>query len=180
MSLGRVFYRLRQFSLALRGPADTAELAQTLAILTPAQAALFAGLHSSEQAHALNVYRQLVNQGETSPDLLVAALLHDVGKNCTPLRLWERVWIVLAKAILPLQVKRGGSLSVEMVGRRVWLRAFIVAEQHPVWGADLAAKAGASSRTVALIRHHQDSPAIVGDPEIERLLRKLQAVDDYN
>lgn len=180
MSLGRVLYRVRQFSLALRGTVKPAELAQALAIFTPAQRALFAGLHPSEQAHALSVYRQLVNKGETSPDLLGAALLHDIGKTCIPLRLWERIWIVLAKAVFPLQVKRGASLSMEAVGWRVWLRAFIVAEQHPVWGADLAAQAGASAVTVALIRQHQDSPSIVGDPESERLLRKLQAVDDQN
>jgi hypothetical protein len=144
------------------------------------QMALFTGMQPSEQAHALSVHRQLVDQGETSPDLLVAALLHDVGKSCNPLRLWERVLIVLAKAIFPAQSRRWGHSSTERAGQGVWKRAFVVAEQHPAWGAVLAAEAGASPRTVALIRQHQEPASAQADLETRRLLSRLQAVDDSN
>ena len=69
MSLGRVLYRVRQFFLALRATVDPQDLEQARSVLTPAQMALFTGMQSSEQAHAMSVYRQLVAQGETSPDL---------------------------------------------------------------------------------------------------------------
>ena len=35
----------------------------------------------SDQRHSLNVMRTLRRQGHTEPDLLAAALLHDVGKS---------------------------------------------------------------------------------------------------
>ena len=180
MSLRRVIYRVRQFYLALWAAAGAEDMDRARSVLTPAQMALFTGMRSSEQAHAMSVYRQLVEQGETFPDLLAAALLHDVGKSLSPLRLWERVLIVLARAIFPAQSRRWGNLSIPAVGLRGWRRAFIVAEQHPAWGAALAAEAGASPRTVALIRQHQEPPSSATEADIERLLSKLQAVDDNN
>jgi hypothetical protein len=179
MSLGRVLYRVRQFFHAMWTSVDPADLEQARSVLTPAQMTLFVGMQSSEQAHALSVYRQLLAQGETSPDLLTAALLHDVGKNCRPLRLFERVLIVLSKAIYPAQSKRWGSTYPEEAGKKVLKQAFAVAEQHPAWGAELAAEAGASPLTVELIRLHQDPPSTVADIEVKRLLVKLQAVDDH-
>jgi hypothetical protein len=169
---------VRQFFLALRAAADPRDLGQARAVLTPETMKLFVGMQSSEQAHAVSVYRQLVAQGETCPDLLAAALLHDVGKSLSPLRLWERVLIVLAKASFPAQSRRWGSQPAEGLGR--WRRAFVVAEQHPAWGAVLAAEAGASPRTVALIRQHQEPASAQADPETKRLLSRLQAVDDSN
>jgi hypothetical protein len=50
-------------------------------------------------------------------------------------------------------------------------RPFVVATQHPAWGADLSAAAGASARTCDLIRRHV-SPA--DDPD----LATLQQADD--
>jgi hypothetical protein len=178
MSLGRALYRVRQFYLALRGAADPRDLEQARSVLTPTQVALFSGMQSSEQAHAVSVYRQLVAQGETSSDLLAAALLHDVGKSLSPLRLWERVLIVLARAFFPTQSRRWGIPPAEGLGG--WRRTFVVAEQHSIWGATLAAEAGASPRLVALIRQHQEPASIEADPETRRLLSKLQAVDDNN
>ena len=178
MNLSRVRYRIHQFIRALWASADPEELASAQTILTPEQMALFKRMQPGEQAHALSVYSQLVAHGETVPDLLVAALLHDVGKSCHPLRLWERVLIVLARAILPKQAGRWGNSSPQPVARRFWTRPFVIAEQHPAWGADLAASVGASPRAVTLIRLHQDSPSSVTDVEVKRLLVKLQAVDD--
>jgi exopolyphosphatase/pppGpp-phosphohydrolase len=178
MSLGRALYRVRQFYLALRGATDPRDLERARSVLTPAQVALFSGMQSSEQAHAVSVYHQLVAQGETSSDLLAAALLHDVGKSLSPLRLWERVLIVLARAFLPAQSRRWGNLPGQEI--RGWRRAFVVAEQHPTWGATLAAEGGASPRLVALIRQHQEPASNEADPETRCLLSKLQAVDDNN
>jgi len=177
MSLDRVLYRVRQFFLALRTDVDPQDLEQTRLVLSPAQVQLFAGMQPSEQAHALSVYRQLAAQGETSSDLLVAALLHDVGKCLSPLHLWDRVLIVLARVVFPVQSRRWGALpDYEIKG---WRRAFVVAEQHPAWGARLAAEAGASPRTVTLIRLHQEPASTAVDSETKRLLNKLQTVDDH-
>jgi hypothetical protein len=187
MSLSRALYRARQFLLAWRATLTPRDVEQARSALTLAQMALFNRMQSSEQAHAVSVYRQLVEQGETSSDLLAAALLHDVGKCLSPLRLWERVLIVLGRAVFPAQSKRWGSLPAEgenisLPGERLrgWKRAFVVAEQHPAWGASLAAEAGSSPQTVSLIRLHQEPVSIATDGETKRLLIKLQAVDDRN
>ncbi len=160
-------------------------MAQIHGALNPRQLALFTRMQPSEQAHSLQVYRKLKQAGETHPGLLAAALLHDAGKSLYPLSIWQRVLIVLVRAFLPEQVKRWGSVPVVDQKTPAWQLPLIVSEQHPAWGADLAAAAGASPLTVALIRRHQENPpAAPGregrpDPALEdRLLGILISVDN--
>ncbi|RPI32816.1 MAG: hypothetical protein EHM70_07955 [Chloroflexota bacterium] len=140
------------------------------AILKPAEASLFFRLQPGEQAHSIDVLHNLIERGEAYPDLWVAALLHDVGKSCYPLNLWERVWIVLGKAIFPEKVNRWGSEYANMElssGNKLrapfWRRPFVVAVLHPEWGARLAETAGSSPMVVSLIRRHQDAGSRPGD-----------------
>ena len=175
MNLTRMAYRARQFFLALRAVPAPEEVAQARTILTPTQMALFSRLQASEQAHALAVARRLVAQGETDPALLTAALLHDVGKSCFPLRVWERVWIVLGKVLFPALSKSWGNDSPTG-----WRRPFVVAAQHPMWGAKMVAQTEASPQVIELIRRHQDRlPSKPASP-VERLLGKLQEADNEN
>ncbi len=99
----------------------------------------------------IRVLERLKAAGQTDPDLLSAALLHDVGKVLYPLSLLDRVVIVLGKRFFR---RRAGRWSEGTPDR--FRRPFVVAAHHPEWGADLAEQAGASSRTVDLIRRHQD------------------------
>jgi hypothetical protein len=179
MSGLRVRYRARQFWQAVSAVTAAEDLAQAEAVLTPPLMELFMRLQKSEQVHSLRLYRQLVEAGERQRDLLVAALLHDIGKSRFPLRLWERALIVIARAIFPASSRRWGQEAP-----RGWHKPFVVAEQHPAWGADLAAQAGASPLAVALIRSHQSPPAAAGDPAARsleiQLLSKLQFLDEDN
>jgi putative nucleotidyltransferase with HDIG domain len=134
---------------------------------------LFLQMSAGEQAHSLEVLRRLQASGEQEPDLLTAALLHDVGKTRRPLRLWERVWIVLAGK---LASRGGGSEPLERLPW--WQKPLAVAVQHPAWGAEMAHAAGCSPRVVALIRRHQDKGTLNLQVEEDALLRKLQSVDD--
>ncbi len=133
-------------------------------------------MQPSEQAHSLKVFHSLVRYGEDNVDLLQAALLHDVGKSLYPLRLWDRAWIVLAKAVFPVHARRWGKGPASG-----WRRALVVAEQHPEWGARLAEEAGASPRVVTLIRRHQEPTSdVMSINDIDHLLHMLQAFDNIN
>lgn len=177
----RIGYRIRQFWEALHAAPTEYELAEVRGVLSPPLMVLFLQMQPGEQAHSLRIYRGLCDRGETHPDLLVAALLHDVGKSRHPLRLWERVLIVLAQKLFGKRMKAWGQGQP-----RGWRRAFVIAEQHPAWGAELAAQAGASPLAVRLIRHHQEGP----DPDLPlphadkaleaRLLVHLQLLDNQN
>ncbi|KAA3645445.1 MAG: HDIG domain-containing protein [Chloroflexi bacterium] len=174
MNPSRWLYRVRQFWHALTARPSPEALKHIQYILNSDQLALFARLQASEQAHALNVLSQLEEQGQTNPDLLVAALLHDVGKARHRLFIWDRVVVVLGRALFPQKVDIWGESPPEG-----WRRPYVIAAQHPAWGAEMAAEAGTSDIAVEIIRRHQDK---IGVPksEIDELLLALQAVDDMN
>jgi hypothetical protein len=175
----RIAYRARQFWHALTRAPDPNQLEQARQALSPELMALFQCLQASEQAHSLAILNHLHDQSINQEDLMVAALLHDVGKSRYPLRLWERILIVLGEALFPGQARKWGQGEP-----RGWRRAFVVAQQHPMWGAEMAAQAGATPLAVTLIRRHQEQldPAVftqAGPSTLEdRLLLKLQVVDD--
>jgi hypothetical protein len=170
-------YRSRQFWEALRtSPLTARDLEPARSVLTDQQLALFTRLQTSEQIHGLRVLQTLQDQGETHPDLLTAALLHDVGKIYHPLHLLERVVIVLVKQTFPDRMKEWGGAQP-----KGWKRPFAVASQHPAWGADLAQAAGTSPLAVYLIREHQNERSSVATDVVEnRLLSALQGADNRN
>jgi hypothetical protein len=169
----RLAYRTRQFWLTLFGPQKKIDLPVLSPYLTPVQIVLFKRMHPSEQAHAVRVLERLQVAGHREPELMSAALLHDVGKILSPLAVWERVVIVLGRRFFPDAARRWSQ------GTPRGLRhPFVVAERHPVWGADLAAQTGAPPRTVELIgRHQQPLSGPPGSPA-ERMLAALQSADD--
>jgi len=173
MALPRWAYRAYQFGFALFARPEPDALQQARDMLTGKQFALFEMLQPHEQAHALAVQVRLEAQGETHPDLLVAALLHDVGKTRYPLNIWERVLAVLGNRFLPRRVRAWG--QGECQG---WRKPFVVAEQHPCWGAQMAAECGVSPLAVSIIRRHQEKQSLSVNSIEDRLLVTLQAVDD--
>jgi hypothetical protein len=182
MNASQIFYRVRQFWQALGKKPTNHDLELVKLVLTPSELLLFQRMDRGEQIHSIRVLRSLLEKGEHHPDLLKAALLHDVGKSCFPLHLWERVIIVLAKAIIPGWVERWGSKPVN-IGQEVesWRRGFIVSEQHADWGAQMTAEVDASALVVKLIRHHQGKlpEDEITDHYLEQcLLRALRATDE--
>jgi hypothetical protein len=173
MKPSRLFYRLRQFWQALFAVPTPDGIQEARKVLSPHQFTLFQSMPASDQAHALRVLWTLQRRQEDHPDLLVAALLHDVGKARHPLRTWERVLIVLANLFFPARAKSWG--RGELDG---WRRPFVVARQHPAWSAEMAARSGASPLAVNLIWRHQDMVSTIPESTEDRLLRALQAADD--
>lgn len=179
--LPRPLYRVRQFWLALQARPSAQDLSLAQTVLSPQQFALLCQMQPSEQAHSLNLLRQIQAQGESPHDLQVAALLHDAGKVRLPLRLWERVWVVIASTLAPAQVQHWGSQPI-LAGKPLpfWQRSLAVACQHSEWGARLAEEAGVSPLAAALIRRHQQKIHSANSSLEDILLLRLQAVDDEN
>ncbi len=171
----RALYRLRQFWNNLGARPSPTQIDAARRVLTAPELALFLRMQPGEQAHSLRILCELQQRGHTHPSLLAAALLHDAGKTCYPLRIWERALIVLAAALLPRQARAWGGYDGQAPG---WRKPFVVARQHAAWGAELAAQAGSAALTVALIRRHQDHIAAAGTREEDQLLACLQAFDN--
>lgn len=175
MTLAHLTYRLLQFYKYLGSRPTSTQLSLASQILSASQMKLFQRMQPGEQMHSLEVLQKLMEQEEPPLDLQVAALLHDVGKICVQLNIVERAMIVIVKAVLPYWAKRWGKATDPSRLSR-WKQAFLVAEQHPQWGADLALAAGVSCRTANLIRRHQETVISV-DNEEDFLLQKLQSAD---
>lgn len=175
----RLLYRLRQFWRTLLINKDQLELEQALVLFNPEQRALFTQMQPGEQYHAVIMFHSLLEQGENQPDLLVAALLHDVGKLRYRLRPLERAMVVMVKAVMPGQAHRWGDLPTnEWDGLGSWRKPFIVADQHAEWGAEMARKAGVSPLTETLIREHHHRPCQDADVKENNLRHKLWLVDN--
>lgn len=150
--------KVRQFRAHLRASVGPEERAGLVVWTTPAQLALFDRMHVADQRHGLDVVASLRAERVTDRDLLVAGLLHDAGKGQTGV--WPRIayslgqrygeWIWRAAAIVP-----GSGPALARL------------HTHADTSAMLAAAAGCSARTVALIRD-QEAPT---DPEFGELLR---------
>ena len=171
----RILYRIGQFCWALGEVPDPEALARAEELLSTALFDLFTQLQLSEQAHALRIFERLQKQGFSQPDLLAAALLHDVGKALYPLRPWERTVGVLAKRFFPNRIRKWGQ------GKPGGFRSgIVVAEQHARWGAEMAQSAGATELVVRLIASHQDQTATKLSEEERVLLNALKMVDEVS
>lgn len=170
------WYRLRQFWQNVTAqPLTAVAQSEVSAQLTPAEMTLFQQFSNSDQWHSYRVMKTLQAANHIHPDLLTAALLHDVGKTCAPLSVWERSWVVLGQVIWPKKTAVWGQDAP--LG---WKRPFVVKAQHPAWGADMAAAAGSSELAIGLIRRHQDHLPETAVSETDHLLRQLQWADNQN
>lgn len=171
----RLRYRLRQLRDNLTaGPLSEAARLEVVAALSSGELALFDCFSPADQWHSYRVLCDLRQAGYNDPDLLVAALIHDVGKTRYPLSAWDRTVIVVGSVLFPRRSVAWGQGRVDS-----WRRPFVVRARHPEWGAEMAAAIGASPAVVALIGHHQDKAAEMPG-ELADLLRALQWADDRN
>lgn len=169
-------YRLQQFWRNLTaGPLTLEARSEIEALLSPSELALFEQYSLADQWHSYRVLRMLCEAGHTQPDLLRAALLHDIGKSRVRLSLVDRTLIVAAEVIAPDTVKAWGQ---EMSDG--WKRPFAVRAHHPAWGAEMAAAAGSTPGVVELIRRHADDGPWDESQPIEASLAALQWADDQN
>jgi hypothetical protein len=125
---------------------------------TADQLRLFDAMHVADQRHGLDVVATLRGSGVTDRDALLAGLLHDAGKGDTGVL--PRVAFALGQTLGPWVWR----IAAFVPGWRDPLRRL---HDHAELSAGLAAAAGCSERTVALILN-QDAPR---DPEFGELLK---------
>lgn len=171
----RAAYRFQQGLRALGAWFRPVEDDLAREYLPPALFALYSTMRRSERQHSLRVLCDLLDQGYSDRDLLIAALLHDVGKTCARFSIPEKVLVVLVKAFAPDRYYCWGSQSAQG-----WRRPFAVSVQHPAWGAQMVGDAGGPPRTVDLIRRHADPLPESANTTSDRLLRALQNADNRN
>lgn len=172
----KITYRAWQFWQSLKRSPGEKDWEKVAAILTSAELTLFKQLPVPDQNHSLRVLKTLEAEGESAPDLLKAALLHDIGKTLHPLRRYERVFGVIVRGLFPGLAAVWGEKDPRGIHRPL-----AVIQQHPSWGAELAERAGSSSGVIWLIRHHEmeDLTGLLDQGGVE-LLGKLQKVDNLN
>jgi hypothetical protein len=148
------FHRVRQTFAALTVRPDTqcAELVEK--VLSPNQAAAFRELAAHDQAHLCRVAQQIGGTSNRNTELIVAALLHDIGKvsDRGRVRLPDRIAKVLLANYAPNLLAR---LAIRPANRA--LEGLSLAVHHAALGAERAAKLGCSPRTCWLIAHHDDA-----------------------
>ena len=170
-------YRGRQFWQALTARPTKQGMAEVRQVLPSAMFTLFTRLQMSEKAHAIKVFRT-VKEESSDHELLVAAIMHDIGKILHPLKLWERVLIVLVQKYQKLRPTQPNNASDDEAP--TWARALVVAEKHPAWGAQLVHKAGASPTVVTLVRRHQEPLTYEPETRVDTLLKILQNADNFS
>jgi predicted HD phosphohydrolase len=125
--------------------------------LTPDQASAFRHLSRHDQAHLCRVCEKVIASGVPSEDLVVAALLHDIGKVSPrgKVRLPDRVAKVVLSKIAPGFLTRLARQPVP-----TWREGLSLAAHHAELGSQRASAIGCSDRVCWLIAHHEDQPPI--------------------
>ncbi len=173
-----MWHRVEQFGASLWPRVSLQEIDQTTLWLPPAGFDLFQRMIRRDQRHSLDVLHTLCTAGHDQPDLLAAALLHDVAKTAQPgrrLRLSHRVAVVFMQAIKPGWVEQVARSDPDD-----WRYPFYLHQHHPAMGARLAQEAGCSLLAASLIQRHQVKLTAPPVNEEDQLLAWLQTADDEN
>ena len=150
--------RTRQARRHVAARVTPVERATVAEWLSPAQLAMFDGMHVSDRRHGLDVVASLRADDTADPEVLLAGLLHDAGKGDTGL---------VPRVIHSLSQAYGAGLGQAMASLPGLRAPLDRLRTHAETSATMAAAAGCSARTVDLIRW-QDAPR---DPEAGERLR---------
>ncbi len=160
-----------QEGLVALWPRREPDEAQVLSFwLTEAQRQAFLDLPAHDRGHLVRVARTIAHRAPTNTDLIVAGLLHDLGKadNGHHVRLFDRVANVLIGRASPRLLRWLARPNAPW-----WRAGLTLVVHHPEIGAERAARLGCSERVVWLIKHHEDS--FIDDPELRLLADVDQA-----
>lgn len=165
-----MWYRVKQYWWLWTARELSAEQLATIEqALSPAEWQLFQQFSKSDKQHSYRVFDLLHQAGHTNPDLLTAALLHDIGKTRLRITWIDRVISTLGSLLVSKRAQQWG-LVPPPYG---WRKPFVIKAKHPAWGAEMAQQINSRPTAIALIAHHQDK-----NSHDDRLLELLQWADD--
>lgn len=172
----RGVYRVGQLGQALSPVVPHRDVRLAAALLAPPQLAVFQRLPATDRRHAARVLRRLLAEGARDPDLLVAALLHDLGK----IDLARRGRVRIAHRVARVVLQPRWPAVWHWLGarpRRGALFGCYLLRHHAMLGADWAARLGCTPRACALIAAHEtgDVPS-----DLATALAWLRRVDDWS
>ncbi len=162
--------RVRQVWEGLRPEPDPLEREFTRCYLTPQTQPLFDRLATHDRRHLVQVARQLAEREPCNRDLIVAGLLHDVGKadECGTVSLADRIGNVFTARYLPRCYS-----WLTRPGNSRWRHGMQLSANHAQLGAVLAEQHGCSERTIWLIKNHEmadtDDPDLLLLQDIDRI-----------
>lgn len=130
-------------------PLEPAERERVMRLLQPSEIAMFFGQDVADQRHGLDSATHVEDRTQDRPDLIRAALLHDVGKRHAGLGPFSRI---LASLVIRSGLPRTSRIAAY--------------ENHgPLGAADLE-RIGAEPAVVAFAaRHHSERPDEFGSDE---------------
>ena len=153
--MARTRHLISRFFGSLRpGGPSPADRVWVLDTLPPDLAALWARMSGPDRRHSVAVARRVERAlgNEATPEVLAAALLHDVGKVQSRLRTYGRVIATLSAAVA------GRDTAALWVRSRGFVRRVGLYLEHPRLGADLIAMAGGDPLPVTWAREHHLPP----------------------
>jgi hypothetical protein len=159
-------HRVGQLVAHVRARVDPQEVALVRRVLPDGGVRLFEAMPVADRRHGLDVAERLLRSGHDDPELLGAALLHDVAKG-KRMRLAHRVAGVLLEAIAPSVLRRLADPNPAS-----WRHPFHLFLHHEPMSAELTLAAGCTTRLADFIRGVAETDAD------ERLLRAMKDADD--
>ncbi|MGH2549105.1 MAG: hypothetical protein ACRDHN_06935 [Thermomicrobiales bacterium] len=158
--------RIQQGLLALRPHPEPDEAEVARRWLSDEQHAAFLSLPVHDRAHLVRVARALVASGTATDDLVIAGLLHDIGKvdGKHHVRLIDRALKVCLERVAPRLLDRlaNQTKTVPLCAR------LVLAVHHPEIGSERARLLGCTERTCWLIKNHDN--LALADPDLHHLI----------
>jgi len=161
-------HRVGQFWRHASARVTPEERATAEMVLGPGLAPLFLQLPVNDQRHALDVLDTVIRlDGQPSPLLQQAALLHDVGKGGARFSVVDRSLTVFLEAVAPR------ILRSMLAARPAFARRFATYRDHARIGAEKLHALGAHELAAVVAEHHATNPS-------SDVTRRLKRADGRN
>ena len=148
----RTFYRIRQFFKSLFVTKSMVDMDFVRKHLTPAQEALFLRMQTYDRYHSVLFAKTLIAEVyKVQEDMIVAALLHDVGKSRYLISPFNRTFAVLIHKFAPKMMEDATLENVTFFNK-----TFLVAKHHAQWSEEMARSVGVSELTAIIIASHEN------------------------